>query len=57
MFYYSGIHNTFSEVKCWRSKGLSSTMGFGEPSIALAVNTELYFYLSCFAGIFLKSSP
>lgn len=44
MFYYSGIHNTFSEVKCWRSKGLSSTMGFGEPSIALAVNTELYFY-------------
>lgn len=47
IFYYSGIHRKnffFFKVKCWRSEGISSTVGFRELSVAFALSTELYFY-------------
>lgn len=40
----ASIERAFSRVKCRRSEGISSMLGFREPSIAFSLNIELSFY-------------
>lgn len=49
------IGSAFSKVKCRRPEGISSPMGFGEPRIAFALNTELYFYSRKHTGDYISA--